>query len=70
MWSASEHDSRARRYLLSRFPYSIVYLVAEDGWVIVAASRTPSDARHTGGGASNSNVMFPGPAQRTAWLRY
>ena len=37
VWPASEHDPRARRYLLSRFPYSIVYLVAEDGSVTVAA---------------------------------
>jgi plasmid stabilization system protein ParE len=37
LWPASEHDSRARRDLLSRFPYSVVYVVAEDGSVTVAA---------------------------------
>ena len=61
MWPASEHDARARRYLLSRFPYSVVYLVAEDESVTLPLSRTPSGARHTGGGASNRRAMFPRP---------
>ena len=30
-------DPRARRYLLSRFPYSIVYVVAVAGGITVAA---------------------------------
>jgi plasmid stabilization system protein ParE len=33
----SAYDPRARRYLLVRFPYSIEYVVADDGAVIVAA---------------------------------
>jgi hypothetical protein len=59
VWPPSEHDPRARRYLLSRFPYSIVYVVAEDGSVPRSRpSRTPSDARHIGGDGSNPNARF------------
>ena len=36
-WPASPYDPRARRYLLLRFPYSIVYVVDPDGAVTVAA---------------------------------
>src|SRR5437762_3570738 len=34
----SVDDPHARRYLLSRFPYSIVYVVAVDGGITVAAT--------------------------------
>jgi len=37
VWPVSVDDLRARRYLLSRFPYSIVYVVAVDGGITVAA---------------------------------
>lgn len=37
LWPASTYDRRARRYLLSRFPYSIVYVIEDDGHVTVAA---------------------------------
>jgi len=37
MWPASAYDERARRYLLPRFPYSIVYVVGADGGITVAA---------------------------------
>jgi hypothetical protein len=37
VWPISVDDPRARRYLLSRFPYSIVYVVAVDGGITVAA---------------------------------
>ncbi len=33
----SAYDPRARHYLLSRFPYSIIYVVANDAGVTVAA---------------------------------
>ena len=37
VWPTSTYDPRARRYLLSRFPYSIVYLVGSDDGITVAA---------------------------------
>jgi toxin ParE1/3/4 len=37
VWPLSAYDRRARWCSLSRFPYSIVYVVAEDGSVTVAA---------------------------------
>ena len=37
VWPISVDDPRARRYLLSRFPYSIVYVAAVDGGITVAA---------------------------------
>ena len=37
VWPISVDDPRARRYLLPRFPYSIVYVVAVDGGITVAA---------------------------------
>jgi hypothetical protein len=36
-WAASAYDRRARRYLLARFPYSIVYVVGAGGGITVAA---------------------------------
>jgi len=36
-WQVSSDDSRARRFLLSRFPFSIVYVVRTDDHVVVAA---------------------------------
>jgi toxin ParE1/3/4 len=37
VWPISQYDPRARRYLLSRFPYAIVYVVGGHGDVTVAA---------------------------------
>ena len=37
MWPISPYDPRTRRHLLSRFPYSLVYVVRADGEVVVAA---------------------------------
>jgi plasmid stabilization system protein ParE len=37
MWPMSSYDQRARRYLLSRFPYAIVYVLRQEGDVVVAA---------------------------------
>lgn len=36
-WPTSAYDPRARRFLLTRFPYSIVYVVTGDGGVVIAA---------------------------------
>jgi toxin ParE1/3/4 len=38
VWPISADDTRARRYLLSRFPYSIVYVVANDRVTIAAVA--------------------------------
>lgn len=35
-WPISGYDPRARRYLLARFPYSIVYVVSDDADIVVA----------------------------------
>jgi plasmid stabilization system protein ParE len=37
VWPISQYDPRTRRHLLSRFPYSLVYVVRFDGEVTVAA---------------------------------
>jgi len=37
VWPFSAYDRRARCCSLSRFPYSLVYVVSEDGSVTVAA---------------------------------
>ena len=37
VWPSSVDDPRARCYLVSRIPYSIVYVVALDGGITVAA---------------------------------
>jgi len=37
IWPFSAYDPRARRFLLSRFPYSIIYVVDAAGDVTVAA---------------------------------
>lgn len=37
LWPPSAHDSRARRYLLPRFPYGVVYVVAPDTSIVVMA---------------------------------
>lgn len=36
-WPVSPDDPRARRILLARFPYSVVYVVSSVGDVVVAA---------------------------------
>ena len=36
-WPASPDDQRARRLVLSRFPYAVVYLVGPTGDIVVAA---------------------------------
>jgi toxin ParE1/3/4 len=36
-WPSSVYDRRTRSYLLSRFPYSIVYVPGVDGGVTIAA---------------------------------
>jgi toxin ParE1/3/4 len=36
-WPVSAYDPRARRCLLARFPYSVVYVLAGDEDIIVAA---------------------------------
>jgi plasmid stabilization system protein ParE len=36
-WPVTPDDPRARRFLLSRFPYSLVYIVQPAGDVVVAA---------------------------------
>ena len=36
-WQVSPDDSRARRFVLSRFPFSIVYVMRADDHVVVAA---------------------------------
>lgn len=37
IWPFSTYDPRARRFLLSRFPYSIIYVVHVAGDITVAA---------------------------------
>jgi len=37
-WPICQHDDRARRFLLSRFPYAVVYLVQDDALVVVAVA--------------------------------
>jgi plasmid stabilization system protein ParE len=37
VWPFSAYDQRARRFLLARFPYSIVYLAGNDDIVTVVA---------------------------------
>ena len=36
-WTVSAYDPRARRYLLARFPYSVVYVVHENEDIVIAA---------------------------------
>ena len=37
LWPPSAYDRRARRFLLPRFPYGVVYVVAADASVVVVA---------------------------------
>lgn len=37
LWPPSAYDRRARRYLLPRFPYAVVYVVASDVSIVVVA---------------------------------
>jgi hypothetical protein len=66
VWPISVDDPRARRYLLSRFPYSIVYVVAVDGWhhgscrgAHQAQARLLAAARLSGLGARTSKAVLP-----------
>ncbi len=36
-WPRCVEDARARRFVLSRFPFAIVYLVSSDGGIIIVA---------------------------------
>jgi toxin ParE1/3/4 len=38
VWPVSSYDRRARRYLLSRFPYAIVYVLRQEGDVVAAVA--------------------------------
>ena len=37
LWPPSAYDRRARRFLLPRFPYGVVYVVAADASIVVVA---------------------------------
>jgi len=38
LWPPSVYDRRARRCLLPRFPYSVVYVVAPDSSIVIVAA--------------------------------